>query len=638
MNPLDLSGLNELQKEAVMWSSGPLLVLAGPGSGKTRVLTMRAGHLLAGSPGERFRILAVTFTVKAANEMAERLEGLVGPELRVRVRVSTFHAFAAELLRQHGSHIGLAPNFEIVADDVDRQALLSEVVSELEEDDFALDPKRLLALVDLVVERSWSSAEAGRFLHDTDLGGYVHEVGSKYQRMLVSSNLLDFPGIISHTSELLRRFPGVARQVQTVFLHILVDEFQDTNPAQFALLKLLVGENRSRLFVVGDDDQIIYQWNGASPRRIDQLVKDFQASVLQLPTNYRCPAPIVRLANNLIRNNAERTIGKAPLIAIKAESPVDVVRLQGFSEFAEELAWIANDITERALSRNEVVLLCRSNRLAKEAVAKLNDAGVPCAQPKRKQDFDSPELRLVASILRAVNAPTNGSHLERVAQEVFRLVGARPNLELATELAIERGTTAISELLLLVSSQNDTSRFDTQVAKAALGNLVQQVRVREFVDQCVSLASAAASSETRSLEPDFEGLEEDITVLRDLAKAFTRSHGAGSIGAFVQELQLSPKTVPVPRDTVKCLTVHTAKGLEFEHVYLFGMVEGQFPSFQSVRAGDDSQEMEEERRNCFVAVTRAASTLTITLSEEYFGYGCLRSRFLQEMGIDTSHE
>lgn len=633
MANLDLSSLNPVQRQAVTWEGGPLLVLAGPGSGKTRVLTTRAAWLLQNSAGKRFRLLALTFTVKAANEMKERLDSMLNGE-KDRARVSTFHAFAAELLRQHGSHLGLAPNFEIVSDDSERRSLLKGILRQIEPGQvYEADESRLLGLVDIYTERGWDATTAGRHLRDNDLARFVDEIATRYVTDLISRNVLDFPTIIGLASRTLKAFPGVARQVHIAYSHILVDEFQDTNRAQFELLTALVGPNKENLFVVGDDDQIIYQWNGASPRRIDDLKREFGASVLQLPTNFRCPPSIVQLANDLITHNVSRTESKEPLVAARPEMESDAVEAKAFQALDEELDWIAQDIKNRGCRPEETVLLCRSNRLAKVAVDRLNANGVPCAQPKRKTDFDSPGVRLIVNVLKAANSPATPEHIERIAASVYDLTSVRLDLETTKQRALEVDSQPLAILLQTLSVES-TEPILKELSGVGVSALVEQNDSRRFVSESLGALTRFYSQPSSGEVAQFEGFDEDKAILQEATNSWVRRYGQnGSLASFVQELQLSPKVAPLPKNSTLCLTVHTSKGLEFKHVYLFGMVESQFPSYQAIRAGDSSTEMEEERRNCFVAVTRASSSLTVTWASAYFGYKCSPSRFLREMRL-----
>ncbi len=313
-----LSDLNESQRRAVEWDGGPLLVLAGPGSGKTLVLTLRIARLIASAPEERFRILGLTFTTKAATEMRTRLSQLV-PEAKDRAQLSTFHAFCADLLRQHGSHIGLRPDFAILTQEADRQAVMSDAIAALKKEHVQVDTGdlRLMPVIDRLFANCASDSEAANLFSDQERSTKIRALFSEYKQQLIANNRLDFAALLYFGNSLLATKPSVAKQVQIVYPDVCVDEFQDTNLAQYRLLRAIVGSGPARLFVVADDDQIIYQWNGASPERLRELRQDYNMEVIQLPANYRCPSEVIRAANNLIRHNLDRSPGKEPLLAIK---------------------------------------------------------------------------------------------------------------------------------------------------------------------------------------------------------------------------------------------------------------------------------------------------------------------------------
>ena len=303
---VDVSSLNDNQAKAVCWNCGPLLVLAGPGSGKTRVLTYRIARLLEESDGKHFRVLGVTFTNRAASEMRKRIEELV-PNVRHRALLTTFHSFCVDLLRQHGYHIGLRPDFVILPHTEDRIAVLDKAIESVRMQNPGVGylGEKLLPLISQLLDNCVSVDNAfdmlrGRKLEDAEVLASIY---ASYRQSMVDNNQLDFGSIIADAVELLERHPHVRRLVQRIYPHVCVDEFQDTNLAQYRILTNLVDPATNNLFVVADDDQVIYQWNGADPERIDSLKKDFNISMIQLPESYRCPPEVLAIANKLISHN-----------------------------------------------------------------------------------------------------------------------------------------------------------------------------------------------------------------------------------------------------------------------------------------------------------------------------------------------
>jgi DNA helicase-2/ATP-dependent DNA helicase PcrA len=267
--------LNTNQFEAVQWSDGPLLVLAGPGSGKTLVLTLRITRLLKESPDKRFRVLGLTFTNKAAAEMRTRIEQLV-PASAERTLLTTFHSFAADVLRQHGSHVGISPDFAILSDEADREEIILSAIRRSKDRGTDLDETdaRLLPLITNLAEKLVTQEQVGSRIRDPELRTKVEGLYRAYRDELRTANALDYPSLLAFAYEVLTRVPAVAQQIRIVYPHVCVDEFQDTNLAQYMFLRAIVGPTPKDFFVVADDDQIIYEWNGASPERLRELRKD----------------------------------------------------------------------------------------------------------------------------------------------------------------------------------------------------------------------------------------------------------------------------------------------------------------------------------------------------------------------------
>ena len=308
---ITLDDLNENQRQAVEWKDGRLLVLAGPGSGKTAVLTLRIARLVKNSPDDSFRILGLTFTVKAAKEMQVRIDGLLEEKTR-RVKLCTFHSFCTDLLRQHGSHLGLHPDFSVITDDKDRASILKEL-----DDNGEIDidnPEDALKKIDVMFTHGIDADELPNYF-ESEQCVVLQSIFKGYLNKLTESNQLDFGSMLYFSRKLLETMPRISRQVKTVYRYICVDEFQDTNLAQYRLLKLIAEPESANLFVVADDDQVIFQWNGADPKRLDELKSDYHPIIIQLPENFRCPQAVVEIANKLIAHNSDRDISKVAGVA-----------------------------------------------------------------------------------------------------------------------------------------------------------------------------------------------------------------------------------------------------------------------------------------------------------------------------------
>jgi len=639
---IDLSSFNENQREAVLWDKGPLLVLAGPGSGKTKVLTCRIARILEQSAGQHFRILALTFTNKAAAEMRGRVEELVPSELG-RVRLTTFHSYAAELLQQHGNHLSFRPDFQILSNDADREALLDDVLGLLHKDQTYSLPDhfkaaQLLPAVTRLLDQCVPPDQAEVLLQQANVENAIPlaRVYIAYREALRRTNSLDFPSLIAESLELLSKFPFLVKHVRKVFKHILVDEFQDTNHSQYRILSLIAQPDPSTLFVVADDDQIIYQWNGANPRRIQALRDDFGVSELQLPENYRCPPLVIELANALIEKNLNRSAGKKPLRAVKQGESGDVVRVFHFNSVDEEAVWIAQDIGQRSSKeRTNCSVLARTKKLLDLVGQKLEEAGVPVYFAARKDEFKSAPLRMLHGILRLVNSKEDKQSLARLSKAFYELEGIKIELAPVLSRASADGKDLLRSWLDEVKLREVIEERTRSLLEADIKPLLNTLNYRGFADKLFAWAEACQSS-LRPDESAFNEFDEERNVwkilLADITKKFEGEDV--SLHQLLHELDLTSKTPPKQPEAIPCFTIHASKGMEFGHVYLMGLVEDQLPSWAAVKKGDDSLEMQEERRNCFVAITRAQETLTMTFSSQVFGWSKQPSRFLAEMGIE----
>jgi len=639
---IDLSSLNENQQKAVSWDKRPLLVLAGPGSGKTRVLTYRIARILEESKGQHFRILALTFTNKAAAEMRGRVEELIPKELS-RVRLTTFHSYAAELLQQHGTHINLRPDFQILSNDADREALLDDVLGRLRKDLSYSMPEhfraaQLLPAVTRLLDQCVPPNEAERLLQQSDLENAIPlaRVYAAYREGLRQTNSLDFPSLIAESLDLLTKRSFLVKHIRKVYKHILVDEFQDTNHSQYRILALLVKPDPSTLFVVADDDQIIYQWNGANPKRIQSLRDDFGVSELQLPENYRCPPLVIELANALIEKNLNRSAGKKPLRAVKQGESGDVVRIFHFNDIGEEAGWIAEDIAQKTPEdRVNCAVLARTKKLLDLVGRKLEEASVPVYFADRKDEFRSAPLRMLHAILRIVNSKEDKQSLSRLSKAFYELEGISVELSPVLSRASADGQDLLHSWLEEVKRRDAIDKRTRYLLEEGIKPLLTSLNYRDFADKMLKWAEEC-QGELQQDENAFNEFEEEREVWKQILSEITRKFEGEdvSLHQLLHELDLTSKTSPKTQEAIPCFTIHASKGMEFGHVYLMGLVEDQLPSWFAVKKGDNSLEMQEERRNCFVAITRAQESLTLTFSEQVFGWSKRPSRFLVEMGIE----
>ena len=620
---ITFDNLNENQRRAVGWDQGPVLVLAGPGSGKTGVLTLRVARLL--EEDESASVLALTFTNKAATEMRERVDDLLG-ERADRTQLCTFHSFATDVLAQHGSHLGIRSDFQHAVRDEDRIAILDDVIDGLD-GDVPADRRSLLRLIDRLFSESYAGEGETASLASTP--GWLPPLYRRYCDALIEANRLDFGSLLSLAARLLREKPAVARVVRLGWTHVCVDEFQDTNQAQYDLLRLIAPARNHNLFVVADDDQIIYQWNGASPKRLQELRRDYDLQTIQLPESYRCPPAIVSLANRLIGHNTRR-IAEKKILAVHdpRQAYAGEVKYDVFPSPREEAEFVGRDIGERGLSSSDCVVLGRTTRLVQDAADRLRSAGYDAYVPVRKSEFDSPSANVLLEALRSANSPHDRVVLRRLCLAWEGLTGVVVDPHSVEAAAALFGG---NFLRAWVQSAEAVAGEWEPVPQRIRTDLVDALRFPAVVDWFLGGGWESWGRDDRE-----ESASQEIATWKGLHEEIVAEYGDGvALNSYLQQLDLASKTPPPAPDALRCMNVHQAKGLEFRHVYLIGMAQEVFPSIYALRNGADSRQVEEERRSCFVAVTRARDTLTLTRSRSYYGYSKDPSQFLAEMGVPS---
>jgi len=628
--------LNSNQKKAVKWGTGPLLILAGPGSGKTQVLTHRIASIIEESPDKHFKILGLTYTNLAATEMRERIVSMV-PNAGRRILLTTFHSFSADLLRQHGHHIGLRPDFTILAQDADRRSLLNEAINLVQDCKYVngMTSEKLLPIISYLLENNVGTKEAAEVLQNgsQEIVETLASVYERYRTLMIQKNTLDFPGLIAEALGMLEKNLAVRKMIHIIYDYICVDEFQDTNLLQYKLLCHLVDPVNNNLFVVADDDQIIYQWNGASPKRIKQILDDFHMHLLQLPDNYRCPPEIIELANRLIKHNSDRFLNKTDLIARKERTEISVVRVKTFDDFIQEINWIAADISNNSgVDPAKCVILARTNKLLKQAAETLQKYGVSAYQGIRKNEFESLPLQWLHSVLRLANARSNPEYLHLVCKSFYSLESISLDVRDVVLYVSSEDEDFLRGFKRAALSCDELSLGMKILIKESLPHLSDHLNFRKFERDAFEYFEQYQEKKI-SASDIFDAYHEEKEVWNDLVREIDSQYSQVSLHTLLQELDMRSKTPPPTIDAVPCLTIHASKGMEFDHVYLIGMVEDQFPNYMASTNGDESTEMQEERRNCFVGITRAQKTLTLTYSSMIDRWEKAPSRFLYEMGL-----
>lgn len=624
-----LEKLTDIQKQAVGHGEGAMMVLAGPGSGKTQVLTSRIARLLDEGRDKNFRVLALTFTNKAADEMKERVSNFV-PGLEERANVGTFHSFCGQVLRQHGVHLGIKPDFAIYSLEADRMAVFEDALKRAGMDN---DSVRNLGLIDRMKTLLIEPKDAPSRLSQTQGAQTIVRAYQAYEDELRHLNALDFNSLILETHRLFATFPAIAGRYRRSHPYWLLDEFQDTNDAQYRLIRAMAGDEFKNIFAVADDDQIIYRWNGASFRQIQRFRADFGPQLIQLPTNYRCPPAIVEAANRLVAYNVERTESKEPLIAGKTNLMLpeqEHIQLRVFDTDEAEADGIAYEIAMRGKNHwDQTTVLARTRAHLEKMQKALKAAQVPAVLAQRRDEFLSAEVRWLLAALTQTVRPLDRRNMTALIESFNRFGGLEIDVGQVLSEAEAGGAAYMSVWLEAVKSSVDGSTIGPKLVSAAERLNREPSSAKKVVEEVLSELEAKASGS----EPDAD-LIEDLSAWREIANEIARHSGRNvPLDQFLQELQLRSKDPSPQPHTVTLMTVHGAKGREFDFVYLIGLAEDILPSFQSRQKGDASPEMEEERRNCFVAITRAKESLILSRAVSYRGWRKPPSRFLVEMGL-----
>ena len=626
-----LADLNPAQREAVLRTEGPVLVVAGAGSGKTRVLTRRIAHLLGAVGAQPSEILAITFTNKAAQEMRERVARLVGPPARA-AWVMTFHAACGRILRREAARLGYRSNFTIY-DQADQIRLVKRCLEELERDPKRFTPRGIHAQISNAKNRLVGPAEyAARVASFYDQT--VAEVFDLYQRRLFASNAVDFDDLLFLTVDVLERFPEARERWQGAFRYVLVDEYQDTNHAQYRLLQLLAGAHRN-VFAVGDPDQSIYAFRGADIRNVLEFERDFPgAAVIALEQNYRSTQNILDAANGVIRHNRERK-EKTLWSELGEGEPVRVVEVEDEHAEARYVAAEIARLVEEGFSGDEVAVFYRTNAQSRVLEDVLVRQGIAYQVIGGPRFYERAEVKDLLAYLQVLDNPADAVSLLRIANRPRRGIGDSTLARLQTwadqrEISLWQ---AMAEAETAGVSR--APRKALQAFRATLESLMaaaHELEVPELIEEVLARSGYLEALEAeRTIEA--QGRIENLQELVSVAREWRERAEEPTLAAFLQEVSLYSDQDALRGDEslVTLMTLHNAKGLEFRAVYVLGMEEGIFPHARSI----EEQGVEEERRLCYVGMTRAKERLTLlhAASRTLFGgrNHNLPSRFLDEL-------
>ena len=630
------SRLNPMQKEAVFYTEGPLLVLAGAGSGKTRVLTHRIAYLIEEKKVNPWNILAITFTNKAAGEMRERVDSIVGFGAEA-VWVSTFHSMCVRILRRFIDLLGYKNSFTIYDTD-DQKTLMKQVFKTLNLDPKQFKERAVMAQISaaknaMIDAETYAADNGDRFPEKITAQCYL-----AYQEALQKNNALDFDDLLLLTVQLFKENPQVLEMYQERFRYIMVDEYQDTNTVQFRLVKQLAGKYHN-LCVVGDDDQSIYRVRGADIRNILSFEKAFPgAKVIKLEQNYRSTGNILAAANEVIRNNRGRK--DKTLWTANGEGDRAVFRM--FDTEYDEADFIAGDIMKRrqklSAEYSDFAVLYRTNAQSRLLEEKLIGYNIPYRLVGGVNFYQRREIKDILSYLRLIANGTDDLAVQRVLNVPKRGIGQTT----VGKVAVFAQANDLSFYEALLHAANIPTLGKAAAKIGTFTGFIEEMRkkaadtpVAALIDEILNKTGYKEEIEAEG-EKESQTRLENIDELRNKAVSYAASAETPTLGGFLEEVALVADidSLDEKENRVVLMTLHAAKGLEFPHVYMSGMEDGLFPGMMSIMSGD-SADMEEERRLCYVGITRAMLTLTMTAARTRMIHGDIRremvSRFVEEI-------
>ena len=631
-----IEGLNDKQKEAVLATEGPCLVIAGAGSGKTKVLTHKIAYLLSEKNVKPWNILSITFTNKAANEMKQRVEKLVG-EASQEMWLGTFHSICVRILRRFIDRIGFDTTFLII-DSTDQRTLVKECIKSIGLDDKLFTDRSVLSEIsngknDMLEPKAYQVKYNGDFRKEK-----IGEVYELYQKKLKENNALDFDDIINYTIKILTENPDVLEYYTEKFKYVLVDEYQDTNKAQFMLVSILASKY-GNITVVGDNDQGIYSFRGADITNILNFEKDFPGSkIVKLEQNYRCTGNILKAANAVIKNNenkydkklwTENEEGKLPCI-YKAEDEYD------------EASYIVKQINmlkmEEYLKLSDFVILYRMNSQSRAIEDIFRRENIPYKIIGGLKFYERKEIKDIIAYLRLIFNTSDNLSLKRIINEPKRGIG-KTSLDNIQDISDKTGKSMYE--IIKYAEQYELNRVKANSIQFVevieeLRKQVNQIPISELIKLTLNktgYVKALENENTIEAESRIQNLEEFLTV----AIEFEEQMAENTLAEFLESISLTSDidNMEESEDTVTLMTLHSAKGLEFPVVFLVGMEEGIFPGYKSI---GEIKELEEERRLFYVGITRAMQYLYLTCAKRRTIFGSTSynqmSRFLKEIPKD----
>ena len=615
-----LDGLNENQLEAVKTTEGPLLVMAGAGSGKTKVLTTRIAYLISEMGIDPNSILAITFTNKAAKEMKDRVVNMLGP-MAYQIQISTFHSFGLSVLKKHYMECGYSRNFTII-DSEDVTTLIKKILKELNYDPKIYNPKGIKSQISGAKNELLNASDYERYA-TSEYEQIVLKVYKKYEQKLKANNSLDFDDLLMQPIVLFKKHPEILKEYQERFKYILIDEYQDTNEAQYILTKMISAKYKN-ICVVGDSDQSIYAFRGSNYKNILNFEHDYKdAKVIMLEKNYRSTKNILNVANDIIKNNKQR---KEKNLWTDNDEGIKVTYHRSDNE-KDEAFYVKNEIEKLKETENlsDIAVLYRTNAQSRNMEEALLRDNIPYKVVGSFYFYKRKEIKDLISYLNVLYNPKDDISLTRIINVPKRGIGNK-TIENLSNKANESG-------ISIYEAITSGKELEFKHTIEEINNLRENLSLTELVDLVLNktgMRQELLNEKTIEAEVRLENLEEFKSITRN----FEEKNGIISLEDFLMEISLVSDIEEHKNNNnvVTLMTVHSAKGLEFNNVFIIGLEEGIFPHINSL---DNNNDVEEERRLCYVAVTRAKKRLWLINAKRRTLYGMDSSnppsRFIKEI-------
>ena len=637
---MNLDTLNPAQREAVEKTEGPVLILAGAGSGKTRVLTTRIGHLIEDKGVQPANILAITFTNKAANEMRERVEQTLESDAS-DMWISTFHSCCVRILRKDINRIGYNRSF-VIYDSADQVTLVKDCLKELNLNDKVFEPKMIISTISGAKDKLYDPKQFKAMHMNDNRMSKIADVYALYQDRLKRNSALDFDDLIFKTVELLKSDKEVLDYYRNRFKYIMVDEYQDTSKAQYELIKILAKEHQN-ICVVGDDDQSIYGWRGADIRNILEFEKDYDdVHVVKLEQNYRSTQIILDAANTVISNNIERK--RKRLWSEKKDG--ELIKIQVAQDEIEESDFVADMIAKISREQNrsykDFAVLYRANAQSRSVEDALNRSQIPYNIYGGTKFYERKEIKDLIAYLRVIQNPQDDISIKRIINVPRRGIGLRTIEKIEDRASLKQES--IYSVLIDIETNSEISTKARNSISEFVDNVIGTLRTMREVYPVSKLIEKVIESIDYYgyIDELYKGDKEEAEERKDnvkefisVAMEFEQNSEEKDLETFLTGVALTSESSEEEEiDKVSLMTIHTSKGLEFPVVFIVGMEDGLFPIARAVRSMSDS-EIEEERRLCYVGITRAKEILYLTLTQKRTLYGktnpSIASRFMEEL-------